>query len=180
MAIYPYRDIWPRIDATAYIHPDAVIIGDVEIGAETSIWPGVVIRGDVNFIRIGQGSNVQDGSVLHVGRPLPGKPDGAPLWIGDHVTIGHKVALHGCRLLDWCMVGIGAIVLDHAIVAEDAMVGAGSLVAPGKQVGRGELWMGSPARMKRLLTEEEQQAIRATTENYCQLARHYTDTRLPA
>ncbi|WP_130471128.1 gamma carbonic anhydrase family protein [Candidatus Magnetaquicoccus inordinatus] len=173
MPVEPYRDIWPSIDPTAYVHPSAVIIGDVHIGANCSIWPGVVIRGDVNYIRIGARSNVQDGSILHVTRVTEEHPQGIPLLIDEDVTIGHQVSLHACHLRARSMVGIGAIVLDGVVVEEEAMVGAGSLVAPGKRVGAGELWLGSPAKMVRILDERARRAIAATTENYVRLANEY-------
>ncbi|MBF0183586.1 MAG: gamma carbonic anhydrase family protein [Magnetococcales bacterium] len=173
MPIEPYRGILPTIDPTAYVHPSAIIIGDVHIGAYSSIWPGVVIRGDVNFVRIGARSNIQDGSILHVTRPTEENPNGIPLLIEDEVTIGHQVSLHACHLRSRSMVGIGAIVLDGVVVEEEAMVGAGSLVAPGKRVASGELWLGSPAKPVRLLDERARQAIAATTENYVRLATEF-------
>ena len=173
MPIYPYQDKVPTIDATAYVHPDAVIIGDVHIGPFSSIWPGVVIRGDVHFIRIGARTNVQDGSILHVTRPSEDYPQGFPLLIEDDITIGHQVSLHACHLKNRSMVGIGAIVLDRVVVESQAMIGAGSLVTPGKLVAMGELWMGSPARCVRLLSEKERFGNAATTENYVRLAQRY-------
>ena len=176
MPIYPYQNVFPSIDPTAYVHPDAVIIGDVHIGMHSSIWPGVVIRGDVNFIRIGSRTNIQDGSILHVTRPTEEHPSGVPLIIGDEVTIGHQVSLHACHLKNRSMVGIGAIVLDRVIIEEQAMVGAGSLVTPGKQVLTGELWMGSPARNIRLLNQKELTHMAATNTNYVLLAQNYSHT----
>lgn len=173
MPIYPYKNVVPTIDPTAYVHPDAVIIGDVHVGMHSSIWPGVVIRGDVNFVRIGSRTNIQDGSILHVTRPTEENPSGIPLIIGDEVIIGHQVSLHACHLKNRSMVGIGAIVLDRVVVEEQAMVGAGSLVTPGKQVLAGELWMGSPARRVRLLSPQELTHMAATTANYLLLAQSY-------
>ena len=173
MPIYPYQGIFPTIDASAYVHPDAVVIGDVHIGANSSVWPGVVIRGDVNSIRIGARSNIQDGSILHVTRPTKDNANGIPLLIDDEVTIGHQVSLHACHLKTRSMVGIGAIVLDRVVVEEQAMVAAGSLVTPGKRVLTGELWMGSPARRVRSLSHQEWTAMAATTENYVRLAQQY-------
>ncbi|MBF0095803.1 MAG: gamma carbonic anhydrase family protein [Magnetococcales bacterium] len=178
MPIEPYRGVSPTIDPTAYVHPSAVIIGDVHIGAYSSIWPGVVIRGDVNFIRIGARSNIQDGSILHVTRPTAEHPQGIPLLIDADVTVGHQVSLHACHLQARSMVGIGAIVLDGVVVEEEAMVGAGSLVAPGKRVLRGELWLGSPAKAVRVLDEKARRAIAATTENYVRLAMEYRQAAL--
>ncbi|MBF0124141.1 MAG: gamma carbonic anhydrase family protein [Magnetococcales bacterium] len=175
MPIYPYQDKTPVIHPTAFIHPEAVIIGDVVIGVDASVWPGVVIRGDVNWIRIGARSNIQDGSVLHVGRSTENRPDGAPLFIGDDVTIGHNVTLHGCHIENGSMVGIGAIILDMAVVGHQAMVGAGAVVTPGRRIDDSSLWLGSPAKMKRLLSDQEIAAMRATTEKYCRLAWQYTE-----
>ncbi|NGZ05437.1 MAG: gamma carbonic anhydrase family protein [Magnetococcales bacterium] len=173
MPIRPFEGIWPTIDPTAFVHPDAVVIGDVHIGAYSSIWPGAVVRGDVNPIRIGCGSNIQDGSILHVNRPTPPRPEGIPLIIGNDVLVGHHVNLHACTLRDRCMIGIGAIVLDGATVEENAMVGAGALVAPFKTVKAGELWVGSPAKSVRLLSQEEREAIQATVISYQELARRH-------
>ena len=173
MPIYPYQDSVPTIDPTAYVHPDAVIIGDVHIGPLSSIWPGVVIRGDVNYVRIGARTNIQDGSILHVTRPSEEYPQGFPLLIEDDITIGHQVSLHACHLKSCSMVGIGAIILDRVVVESQAMIGAGSLVTPGKRVVAGELWMGSPARCVRRLGEKELLGHVATTENYVRLAQRY-------
>lgn len=173
MPIYPYQGVFPTIDPTAFVHPDAVIIGDVHIGPHSSVWPGVVIRGDVHYIRIGARTNIQDGSILHVTRPTVDNPEGVPLLIGDEVTIGHQVSLHACQLKDRSMVGIGAIVLDRVVVEEQAMVGASSLVTPGKRVPAGELWMGSPARSVRVLDDRALQAMAATNANYVRLAESY-------
>lgn len=173
MPIYPFAGITPTIDPTAFVHPDAVVIGDVWIGPDSSIWPGAVIRGDVNFIRIGRGTNIQDGAILHVSRATDKKPDGLPLRIHDHVIIGHNVTLHACTLQTGCMVGMGAIVLDGAIVEENAMVGAGGLVPPGKTIGTGELWVGAPAKRLRMLSQDEINDLQATALHYQQLAKRH-------
>ncbi|MEG3640244.1 gamma carbonic anhydrase family protein [Magnetococcus sp. PR-3] len=173
MPIYPFEGRWPKIDPTAFVHPDAVIIGDVEIGPESSIWPGVVVRGDVNYIRIGARTNVQDGSVLHVTRPKPHKPEGLPLILGDDITIGHRVTLHACTLNNGCMVGMDATVMDGATIESGAMVAAGTMVTPGKQVQTGDLWMGSPAKRLRELRDSEGEEITSTTTNYVRLGQQY-------
>lgn len=150
--IRPFDGIWPAIDATAFVAPGAVVIGDVTIGAESSIWYAVVLRGDDCAIRIGARTNIQDGSIVHVfndGRTQH------PTVIGDDVIVGHGAKLHGCTLVDGCLVGIGAIVLDGARVERQALVAAGSLVSPGKVVPEGQLWAGNPARFKRDLSVEE-------------------------
>lgn len=150
--IRPFNNIWPKIDPTAFVAPGAVVIGDVVIGAESSIWYAVVLRGDDHRIVVGARSNIQDGAIVHVYND--GKTQHATE-IGDDVTVGHGAKLHGCRLADGCLVGIGAIVLDDAVVERQALVAAGSLVAPGKTVPEGQLWAGNPARFRRDLTPEE-------------------------
>ena len=179
MPIYPYQEVYPTIDSSAFVHQDAVIIGDVHIGMYSSIWPGVVIRGDVNFVRIGSRTNIQDGSILHVTRPTKNNPQGTPLIIGDEVTIGHQVSLHACHLKNRSMVGIGAIVLDRVVLEEQAMVAAGSLVSPGKRIPAAELWIGSPARSVRLLRHDELAHHAETSQNYVRLAQSYDKTCLP-
>lgn len=173
MAIYPFEGIFPEIHAQAFVHPDATIIGHVIIGPRTSIWPGVVIRGDVNRILIGMETNVQDGAILHVARPTEKNPRGTALIIGDRVTIGHQVTLHACHLENQTMIGIGAILLDGVVVGEEAMVGAGSLVPPGKIIPPRELWLGSPAKRIRSRSDEEIAATAATTANYVTLAQRH-------
>ncbi|MBF0454744.1 MAG: gamma carbonic anhydrase family protein [Magnetococcales bacterium] len=175
MPIHSFEGHHPHIDSSAFIHPDATIIGQVRIGPHSSIWPGVVIRGDVNTIVIGAESNIQDGSILHVTRPTEHNPQGTPLIIGDQVLIGHQVTLHACHIEQGAMIGIGAIVLDRAMVGQRAMLGAGSLLTPGKIVPPETLWLGSPARQIRPRTPEELQATLKTTLNYVTLShRHRT------
>jgi gamma-carbonic anhydrase len=147
-----------------------VIIGDVTIGPRSSVWPGVVIRGDVNQIVIGQETNIQDGSILHVTRPTGDNPEGTPLIIGDRVLIGHQVTLHACRIEAGAMLGIGCIVLDRALVGEESMLGAGALLTPGKVMAPRTLWLGSPAKAVRARSEQEVQATTKTTANYVLLA----------
>jgi gamma-carbonic anhydrase len=176
--IYNFANIKPKIDPTAFIHPDAVIIGDVTIGPRCSIWPGVVIRGDVNKIIIGSQSNIQDGSILHVTRPTKDNPEGTPLIIGDDVLIGHQVTLHACTIENRAMVGIGAIVLDGATVGEQAMLGAGSLLTPGKVMEADSLWLGSPARFNRKRLKDEITATAQTIASYCTLGANYKESLL--
>lgn len=144
-----YRGIMPQIAADVFVAPTATIIGDVEIGAGSGIWFGVILRGDVNRIRIGARTNLQDGAIVHVTRELH------PTTIGNDVTIGHGVKLHGCTIGDGCLVGIGAIVLDGAQIGEQSLIAAGSLVAPGTVVPPRSLLIGNPARLKRPLRTEE-------------------------
>lgn len=179
VAIYPFEGIFPQIHPQAFIHPEAVIIGRVRIGALSSVWPGVVIRGDVNDIEIGEKTNIQDGCVLHVTRGTPDRPNGSSLTLGNHVTIGHQVTLHACRLLDDVMVGIGAIVLDRVVINKGAMVGAGALVSPGKQIPERELWLGSPAKKVRDRTDDEIRASATIMEHYTVLAGIHRDSMTP-
>lgn len=170
--ILPYFDQTPRIDPKAFIAPTAAVIGDVEIGEDTGIWFGVTVRGDVNHIRIGSRTNIQDGSVVHVTRRTH------PTLIGNGVTIGHKALLHGCVLEDRCFIGMGATVMDGAVVEEGAMVAAGALVTPNKRILKGQLWAGSPAKYFRDLTPEEIAFIPVSEENYVKHCREYRDQLL--
>lgn len=157
--VMPYKGIWPTIDVAALLLPNASVIGDVTLGAQSSVWFAAVVRGDDGPIRIGRGSNVQDGSVIHVSEVHA-------TTIGDWVTIGHCVHLHACTLQDECLIGSGAVVLDGATVERHAQVAAGAVVSPGKTVRSGELWAGVPARKLRDLTPEEMATIRANAEWY--------------
>jgi carbonic anhydrase/acetyltransferase-like protein (isoleucine patch superfamily) len=163
----------PRIAADAYIDPDAVVIGDVEIGSGSSVWPMTVIRGDIHRIRIGDRTSVQDGSVLHVTHAGPYNPDGFPLIIGDDVTIGHKVMLHGCTLGNRILVGMAAVIMDGAVVQDEVIIAAGTLVPPGKVLEGGCLYKGSPARKARPLTEKETRFFHYTSKRYVDLAALY-------
>jgi carbonic anhydrase/acetyltransferase-like protein (isoleucine patch superfamily) len=171
--ISSYQGINPRIAQDVYIHPTATIIGDVSLAPDVSVWPGVVIRGDVNSIHIGAGSNVQDLSVLHVSHRSERDPAGAPLAIGQHVTIGHKVILHGCTIEDECLIGMGSIVMDKAIVRKHVLLGAGSLVPEGKVLESGYLYLGSPVKQVRKLTEAELQYFMYSANNYISLKNNY-------
>ena len=173
MPVRPYLDRYPRLGANVYVDPTALVLGDVELGDGVSVWPMTVIRGDVNYIRIGARSNVQDGSVLHVSRPFPGNDSGRPLIVGEDVVVGHKVVLHGCTVGNRCLVGIGAIVLDGVVVEDEVMIGAGSVVAPGKRLTSGGLYLGSPARRARDLTAQEIDRFSQHATHYVRLAREY-------
>ncbi|NMP17869.1 gamma carbonic anhydrase family protein [Thalassotalea sp. Y01] len=170
-----YRDITPSLGKDVYIDESSVVIGDVVLADDVSIWPLVVIRGDVNHIRIGNSSNIQDGSVLHVTRKNSNFPDGYPLLIGEQVTVGHKVMLHGCTLGNRILVGMGAIVMDGAVVEDDVIIGAGSLVAPNKVLQSGYLYVGNPAKQKRPLTQQEMQFLKSTNANYVKLKNEYLE-----
>jgi carbonic anhydrase/acetyltransferase-like protein (isoleucine patch superfamily) len=167
------KDILPIIQTNTFIAESADIIGDVTIGSNSSIWYQVVIRGDVNYIRIGSGTNIQDLSLLHVTGTKSTTRPGAPLIIGDNVTVGHKVTLHGCTIEDGAFIGMNAIIMDRVIVGTGAMIAAGSLVTEGTVVPPGTLWMGSPARFKRILTEEEKQRTIELAKSYVFLAGTY-------
>lgn len=171
-----YKGISPDIHDTAYIADTAVIIGDVRVGAESSIWFNTVVRGDVNSIRIGCRSNIQDLCMLHVTGVKNGSDSGAPLLIGDNVTIGHRVTLHGCTVEDSAFVGMNAVILDGCIVGRGAMVAAGSLVPPGTIIPPQTLWMGTPARFRRSITREDRDRMAGTAASYLQLAAIYRDS----
>ena len=173
MAIESYKDIAPTLGRDVFVHTTATVIGDVTLGDGVSLWPGVVVRGDVNSIRIGAGSNVQDNSVLHVTHRSSANPEGAPLIIGRHVTVGHAVILHGCTIGDECLIGMGSIVMDRAVVEPQVLLGAGSLVPEGKVLESGWLYVGRPARKVRPLDEAERAAFRRQAERYMTLAAEY-------
>lgn len=165
--ILPYKGILPTIHPDAFIAPGAVVIGDVHIGAESNIWFGCVIRGDVNIIRIGTRTNIQDGTVVHVTRKT------GPTIIGSGITIGHQALLHACTLEDGCFIGMGATVMDFAVVESGAFVGAGALVTPKKRIPAGETWAGNPAKLFRAVSEAEAAFIPVSAQNYVDLAREY-------
>jgi carbonic anhydrase/acetyltransferase-like protein (isoleucine patch superfamily) len=165
--IRSYRGRTPQIPASAYIDPDAVIIGDVTIGEHSSVWPGVVIRGDVNWIRIGARTNIQDGSVLHV------MMDTHPLQLGDAVTIGHGVILHGCTIESRVLIGMGSVLLNGAKIGTGSIVAAGTLVPENTVVPPGSLFMGHPGKFRRTLTPEDQASIEAYAARYIQYAETY-------
>lgn len=171
--IRPFRDILPKIAPDAFIAETAVVIGDVEIGERSSIWYNTVIRGDVNFIRIGSNTNIQDASMLHVTHKKDADDPGAPLLIGDNVTIAHSVTLHGCTIENGAFVGMQAVVMDRAVVGEEAMVGARALVTEETVIPPRTLWLGSPARYRRDLTADELEMLRRSAANYVRYAEDY-------
>lgn len=176
MPIRSFENRSPRISASAYVDPLALVLGEVEIGADASLWPQVVVRGDVHFIKIGDETNIQDGSVLHVSHDSPFAPGGFPLLVGRRVTVGHLAVLHGCTIEDDCLIGMGSIVMDGALIQSGAMVGAGSLVSPGATIEGGFLWLGRPARRVRPLTTDEQRYLNYSAEHYVRLKnRHRLD-----
>jgi len=165
--LHAYQGITPKLADSVFCVESAEIIGDVEIGAESSLWFQVVVRGDVNYIRIGARTNIQDGTVIHVTHKLN------PTIIGDDVTIGHNVTLHGCIIGNRCLIGMGAVVMDKADVADDAMVAAGALVTPGTQIPSGTLYAGSPAKYKRDLSESEIADLKQSAQKYLNFVRSY-------
>ncbi|WP_070884959.1 gamma carbonic anhydrase family protein [Pseudomonas sp. D1-3] len=169
MAIRTYKGTKPTLGDRVFVDSSAVVIGDVQIGEDSSVWPLTVIRGDMHRIRIGKRTSVQDGSVLHITHAGPFNPDGFPLIIGDEVTIGHKVMLHGCTLGSRILVGMGSTVMDGAVVEDDVIIGAGSLVPPGKVLESGFLYVGSPAKQARPLTDKERNFFSYTAGNYVKL-----------
>jgi carbonic anhydrase/acetyltransferase-like protein (isoleucine patch superfamily) len=170
--IRPHHGVTPTIAATAFVAETAVVIGDVVIGEQASIWYGCVLRGDGNFIRVGARTNIQDGTIVHVNHEREGAA-GTRTIIGADVTIGHMALIHACTLEDGCFIGMQACVMDGAVVESGAMVAAGALVTPGKRVKRGELWGGSPARLMRRLTEAELKYFAYTVEHYLEMAESY-------
>lgn len=171
--IRPYLDTHPQIDDSCYIDPMGVVIGNVVLGENVSVWPFAVIRGDVNSIRIGKNSNVQDHAMLHVSHKNSDKPDGSPLIIGEDVTIGHHVTLHGCTIGNRVLVGINTIILDDVIVEDDVMIGAGSLVPPRKRLESGYLYVGSPVQKVRPLTDKEKAFLPYSAQNYVKVSGNY-------
>ncbi|NRR31796.1 gamma carbonic anhydrase family protein [Oxalobacteraceae bacterium] len=176
MPLSPYLDTLPTVGASTYLHDTATVIGDVRIGRDSSIWCNAVLRGDVNRITIGDCSNIQDFTMGHVSHKHPGKPEGSPLVIGNYVTIGHSVMLHGCSIGDECLIGMGSIVMDDVVVEAQVMLGAGSLVPPGKVLKSGHLYVGRPAVAVRALTSEEIAYLKYSAEHYVRVKNNYLAT----
>lgn len=166
--IMPYKDIIPSIHDSVYLAPSAVIIGDVHIGAESSVWHHVTIRGDVNYIRIGERTNIQDGSVIHVSRTTGGQTV-----IGNDITIGHMALIHACELQDHSFVGMKAMVMDDAVIESYGMLAAGAVLTGGKIIRARELWMGTPARFVRHMTDEEVEKMGENAKEYRIVSRRY-------
>jgi len=165
--IRPYCGVEPTVAASAYIDPSAQVIGDVQVGERSSIWPNATLRGDVNRIRVGAGSNIQDNAVLH------GDVDRYPVLIGDRVTVGHSVVLHGCVVEDDCVIGIGAIILNGARIGRGSVIAAGALVPEEMEVPPGSLVMGVPAKVRRPVSEAERERFTANYENYLRYAENF-------
>lgn len=169
MTIRKFEAHTPQLGARAFVDQSAVVMGDVVIGEDSSIWPLTVIRGDMHRIRIGTRTSIQDGSVLHITHAGPFNEDGFPLTIGDEVTVGHKVTLHGCTIGNRVLVGMGSIVMDGAVVEDEVIIGAGALVPPGKVLRSGYLYVGSPVKQARPLTDKERSFFSYTAGNYVKL-----------
>ena len=170
-----YKDLFPVIGDRVMIDASSVIVGDVRLADDVSIWPLVAARGDVNYIQIGARSNIQDGSVLHVTHKSAKNPQGNPLIVGEDVTVGHKVMLHGCTIGDRVLVGMGSILLDGVVVEDDVMIGAGSLVPQHKRLESGFLYLGSPVKQIRPLKEAELEGLRYSANNYVKWKDDYLD-----
>jgi len=176
-ALRPYQGVMPTLAAGVYIDPAAAVIGRVTLGADVSVWPMAVIRGDVNTITLGARTNVQDGCVLHVTHDGPYSPGGLPLVVGDEVTIGHHAVLHACTLGNRILVGMGAIVLDGAVIEDEVIVGAGTVVPPFKRVPSRTLWVGNPARQLRVLTDAELSQFAYLAAHYVRIKQSYVTAR---
>jgi carbonic anhydrase/acetyltransferase-like protein (isoleucine patch superfamily) len=173
MTVRAYRNIRPTIAASAYIDPQAVVIGEVIIGADSSVWPMCSLRGDVNRIQIGERTNIQDGSVLHGVHEQARAPDGHAVVLGDDVTVGHRCVIHGCTIKNRCLIGMGSTILDGAVLEEGVLLGAGSLVPEGKVLDGGHLWLGRPARRVRALRTEELALFDYLAQHYVKLKNDY-------
>ncbi len=173
MPLRAYHGITPTLGNNTYVDDSAVLVGDIHLGDEASIWPMVAARGDVNHIRIGARSNVQDGTVLHVTRRSEQNPDGFPLIIGDDVTIGHQAMLHGCTLANEILIGMGAVICDGVVIEDQVLVAAGTVVPPGKHLQSGFVYMGNPAKQARPITEDERAFFKASAQNYVRLQQEY-------
>lgn len=173
MTIETYKGIAPTLGARVFVHPSAVVIGKVTIGDDSSVWPTSVVRGDVHSIQIGARTSIQDGSVLHVTHDSQYAPGGRALIVGSDVTVGHRVTLHACTIGNRCLIGMGAILLDNVIVEDQVMIGAGSLVPPNKVLKSGGLYVGSPARRVRDLTEKEIEFLAYSASQYVKVKDDY-------
>jgi carbonic anhydrase/acetyltransferase-like protein (isoleucine patch superfamily) len=171
--IRPYKGVFPSFSSDIYIDNSAVLVGDITLSADVSIWPLVAARGDVNTITVGARTNIQDGSVLHVTRKSPNNPQGNPLIIGEDVTVGHKCMLHGCQLGNRILVGMGAIIMDGVVVEDDVFIGAGSLVPPNKILVSGYLYVGNPVKQVRPLKQSEADFLKQSAINYVELKNDY-------
>jgi carbonic anhydrase/acetyltransferase-like protein (isoleucine patch superfamily) len=177
MSVRPLQGVSPKLGKGAYVDEAATVIGDVQIGEDSSVWPGAVIRGDMHRIRIGKRCSIQDNSVLHITHDSDYDPGGWPLEIGNEVTIGHRAVLHGCTVGNRVLIGIGAIVMDGAVVEDEVIVAAGCLVPPGKTLESGYVYVGSPARQARPVNDSERSFFSYGAGNYSKLKDRYLSDR---
>lgn len=177
MTVRAFLNHYPQIGEGVFVDESAVVIGEVSVGAQSSVWPGAVLRGDVNFIRIGERSNIQDLTVLHVSHRTEAAPEGSPVVIGNDVTVGHQATLHGCTIGNHVLIGMGSTVLDDAVIEDRVIVGAGSLVPPRKRLQSGYLYLGSPVKQVRPLSEEELAHLDDSARHYVELAQQYIGMR---
>lgn len=173
MAVRSFEQYVPKIAESAYVDPAALVVGEVTVGEKASLWPMSVARGDVNRIEIGEGTNIQDGTVIHVTHDGPYSPGGIPTRIGRHVTVGHLCLIHACTIGDHCLIGMGSVIMDGAVLEDDVLLAAGSLVSPGKRLAGGKLYRGRPARAVRELTGEELDMLRYSGRHYVKLAERH-------
>lgn len=175
LSIRPFQNKYPTLGARVYIDPQACVIGDACLDDDVSVWPMAVIRADVNSIRIGKACSIQDGAVLHVTHDGPFTPGGRVLHLGQGITIGHKAVLHACTIEDYCLVGMGALLLDAVHVEHHVMIAAGSIVPPGKVLKSGYLYLGNPAKAIRPLTEKEMEQLEYSAAHYVRLKEKYLE-----
>lgn len=173
VSVSPFRGILPRLAPGAWVHPRACVIGEVELGENASVWPGAVVRGDVNRIVVGPETNIQDNAVLHVSHKTPQDPAGGPLRVGARVTVGHGVILHACEIGDECLIGMGSIILDKSVLQDRVLLGAGSLVPENKVLESGWLYLGRPAKAVRRLSDDELAYFAYSARHYVELFQAY-------
>lgn len=172
-SIRSFQDKFPSLGLGVYIDPQAAVIGNVRLDDDVSVWPMAVIRGDVNYISVGKACSIQDGAILHVTHDGPYTPGGKPLILGQGITIGHQAVLHGCTVDDYCLIGMGALILDAVQIQHHVMVAAGSVVTPGKILETGHLYLGNPARAVRKLSDKELEQLEYSAQHYVRLKNTY-------